>query len=55
MRMHSFYKGYLIEQHFSGWYSAFVMGVGTLKADSPEGIKQMISDAEKPTANPTPK
>lgn len=42
------YKNHLINYSLSGWYSCFVLGVGTLKADSLEGIKEMIDSAEKP-------
>jgi hypothetical protein len=38
------YKGHLIERHPTGWYSVFILGVGTLKADTLEGIKEMIRD-----------
>lgn len=40
------YKNHLIDKTLSGWYSCFILGVGTLKADSLEEIKRMIDSAE---------
>lgn len=41
------YKNHLIEKSLTGLYSCFILGVGTLKADSLEGIKRMIREAKK--------
>ena len=38
------YKNHEIELYGSGWYSCFVLGAGTLKADTLSGIKEMINE-----------
>ena len=37
------YKGLTIENHLSGWFTCFMLGHGTLKADTLDGIKELIN------------
>lgn len=41
------YRGHLIEKTLTGWYTCFIVGSGTLKADTLAGIKQLITDYER--------
>jgi len=38
------YKGIEIDLNLSGWYSAFIIGISYLKADTLKGIKNLIKE-----------
>lgn len=39
------YRGHCIEKTLTGWYTCFIVGSGTLKADSLAGIKELVKNA----------
>ena len=38
------YKNHLIEKTLTGWYTCFIVGSGTLKADTLAGLKKLIEE-----------
>ena len=41
------YRGHFIEKTLTGWFTCFIVGHGTLKADSLAGIKEVIKETKQ--------